>query len=191
MAYTQIWKEVLEQFRDFVQSESIMDEGEVTSVSADKSTVEVMPFGSNVPIMVQLRAGQGDKGFAVIPAVGSRVVFASLDAMNSGLLIMADKVSEVVIDGKTILNADVAITGETVINKGTNGGLLIGPKVLAELVKLNVQVEAILGLPVALQAAGAVAVTPFEIALVAAITSLGSLPKPSFSAALLNDKVKH
>lgn len=189
--YTSQWKEVLERIREFSKSENTLAEGIVQSVSEDKSTIEVMPLGSNVEIIVQLRAGQGDKGFAVIPAIGSRVVFASMDEMNSGLLLMADLISEVIIDGHTVINADTDIQGSVTINKGLNQGVVIGPKLIAELTKLQVQVEAILAIPATLTANGAVPVTPFEIALVGAITALGALPKPLFNPTLLNNKLKH
>lgn len=181
---TQDWQKVLDKMRELCKSPSPISEGEVVSVSLDKTTIEVLPYGSNVPLDVQLRAGQQPKGFALVPAIGSRVIFGWLGD-SAGFLLQAEEISEVVID------ANLLIEGKITINNGALGGMLNAQALLAELVKMQIQVEAILALPATLSANGVVPVTPFEIALVAAISGLEALPKPIFGMLLIDNKITH
>lgn len=86
-------------------------EGEVTGVDLDGAIAEVMPFGSEVAVDVQLRSGQQKSGFALIPAIGSRVVFGWLSD-SQGFLLQAEELTDVLIEGNLKLNA------------GENGGMV-------------------------------------------------------------------
>lgn len=107
----QNWQQIVDRLRDLNGERKVFGEGSVVSIDLAKAVAEVLPFGSPVPVDVQLRSGQQSKGFALVPMVGSRVVFGWLSD-SQGFLLQAEELSDVLIDGAVKLNG------------GGNGGMI-------------------------------------------------------------------
>lgn len=76
-------------------------QGRVLEVTED--TVQLMPFGSSVPVVASLRHNQASTGISIVPMIGTEVVCMALDSSRY-LLLYASEVASISIDGQVVLN---------------------------------------------------------------------------------------
>lgn len=152
----------------------------VRSVNEQAKTFDAVNIADdeNIFIDVKLRIYEGgDEGNYAIPTVGSKVLLGCLSKEECHL-IHASEVSKMVIGADTII-----------INGGQFGGLVIWDNLKVQLEKINLFMQAIMGVMAAptIPEAGNSAPSAFHAAMKAA---LSAVQVPQYTN-ITNDNIKH
>lgn len=121
--------------------------GTVAEVDENNFTIDVDPTDEGARFNdVRLRSviDTSNNGMIIVPEKGANVLIGIIgNNDNANYLISTDKIRKIIIETATGTKMVIATNGSVEFNDGSNGGLTITPKLVAELTKTNQVVQAI------------------------------------------------